>query len=132
MEFEEPYLDVLENIEFAILDVARSDGSVLDMDVMDALETVRRGYAAESSGRTPPGNRLGAQARAVSDAVREMCEFRLGRTAGGDARPLPPQVEPVSVEAILECLKRIEKSVRRWNKTGERRGYIDFVSQYVR
>jgi hypothetical protein len=40
--------------------------------------------------------------------------------------------EPKQVDAIALCLKRILKSVNRWNKSGGQRGYLTFIVQYVR
>ena len=43
-----------------------------------------------------------------------------------------PQMQPKTPEEILACLKRVRTSVKRWHKSGGRRGYLDFVSQYIR
>jgi len=37
----------------------------------------------------------------------------------------------LAVTDLLECLKRIRKSIRRWNREYGRQGYLKFVSQYV-
>jgi hypothetical protein len=40
---------------------------------------------------------------------------------------------PIAVWALVEFLRRIQKSIRLWNKEGGRKGYLDFVSsQYVK
>jgi hypothetical protein len=31
----------------------------------------------------------------------------------------------------VACLRRLRKSVERWNRTGGQRGYLEFVSQFV-
>jgi hypothetical protein len=36
------------------------------------------------------------------------------------------------VDVIIACLKRIRKSVEKWNKQGGRQGYLTFVEQFVR
>ena len=168
MNFEEEYQDVLQNIEFGIISVYRQDSSLLDYDVMDALEALIRHYAAEQSGRNPPAPRLTERAQRVFEAARSMCEFRLGRQnlsgeeaasddggeqdskeggrrkswmdrfrlMGGALRrtdPNPPNLdlEPLTVEEIIKCLKRIQTSVRRWNKQGGRQGYLKFVSEFL-
>ncbi len=33
---------------------------------------------------------------------------------------------------MIACLKRIRSSIQLWNKEGGRRGYLNFVSQFVR
>jgi len=35
------------------------------------------------------------------------------------------------VKEIIACVKRIQKSARRWNKVGGRQGYLQFASDYI-
>ena len=130
MSIEEDYGDVLQNIEFAIVTVYRENRELIDYDVADALEALIRMYRSEQSGREPSPARLAEKPQQVFEATKEMCEFRLGR-ADLDAEEKAPDPQPISVSDLIDCLKRIEKSVRRWTKQGGRRGYLDFVSQYV-
>jgi hypothetical protein len=37
-----------------------------------------------------------------------------------------------TVEEILECLKRIQTSVKKWNKHYGRQGYLTFVEKYIK
>jgi hypothetical protein len=167
MRVEEQYEDVLQNIEFSIINVYRQDPSLLDYDVRDAVEALIRCYEAERSGRQPPALRLHERAQRVFQAAQTMCEFRLGRQQlmTGEAAPEAgheenreqglfgkllkggfftragrektardesvPDIEPISVEEIIKCLKRIQTSIRRWNKQNGRRGYLDFVSEFI-
>jgi hypothetical protein len=41
-------------------------------------------------------------------------------------------MQPKTLDEIVACLKRVRTSVKRWHKSGGRRGYLDFVSQYIR
>ena len=43
-----------------------------------------------------------------------------------------PRPEPVSLDVIVACLKRIRKSIQRWNKEGGRQGYLIFIQRFVR
>lgn len=43
-----------------------------------------------------------------------------------------PITNPTSLDEIIQCLKRILKSVEKWNKHEGIQGYLRFVSQYVR
>ncbi len=67
--------------------------------------------------------------------ARRMCEWRLGRGSVTDepqkAKEIAPD-EAKSVDEILLCLKRILKSVKKWNRDGGRQGYLNFIVQYVR
>lgn len=134
MGMEEKYLDVLQNIEFAIVATYRRHPKMADYEVMRVLEAVIDGYKAETLGRAP---REFAPSEMESDlygAVRDMCQWRLGR--GGrptdEAGRMLPIAEPVTVDTIILCLKQILKSVVRSNKQGGRTGYLDFIVQYVR
>jgi len=69
----------------------------------------------------------------VYEAVQMMCEWRLGKedifqTETGEPGPQP---EPVSIEVIIACLKRIRKSVERWNREGGRQGYLTFIERFI-
>lgn len=46
-EFEEKYLDVLQNIEFGIVSVYRQHPEMLDWDALKAIETLIHEYHAE-------------------------------------------------------------------------------------
>ncbi|HEX6750754.1 MAG TPA: hypothetical protein VF092_25935 [Longimicrobium sp.] len=124
----EQYEDVLQNIEAAIVSVHRRNPALLDYDVDGALEALVGDYSAELRGRTPPERQLTDLRGDVYHAIRAICEWRLGR----DAEGMPSVVDGAkTAEEIVSCLKRIQKSVRRWTKEGGRQGYLRFVSQYV-
>lgn len=131
MGLEDKHLDMLQNIEFAIVSVYREQSSLLDYDVMHALDALIDFYRAESRGHTPKEIRLPATEDLIFQRTKDMCEFRLGRTA---------QVihlqdisgEEKKVDEILACLRKVRKSVDRWNKRGGQQGYLRFVCQYVK
>jgi hypothetical protein len=131
---EEEYMDVLQNIEFGIVSIYRERAEMSDYDVMRTLEALIDSYTAEKIGRPPRDLRLSDLEHHLMDAVRGMCEWRLGRGAlpGGPASSGNAAPEPNTVDEIILCLKRVLKSVRRWNKEGGRQGYLNFVIQYVR
>ena len=63
-----------------------------------------------------------------------MCEWRLGRISVGEneAGEQMAAPEPKRVDEIVLCLKRVLKSVNRWNRSGGQRGYLTFIVQYVK
>jgi hypothetical protein len=98
------------------------------------LEALIEKYAAEKIGRQPRHVLLSEVERALLENVHRMCEWRLDRGTLTDA---PEKVEEMAPEAktiedIILCLKRILKSVKRWNKDGRRQGYLSFITQYVK
>jgi hypothetical protein len=125
--------DVLQNIEFAIVSSYRKDRSLLDLDVLDGLEAVIRRYVAETQGRAQPRTALSAKASDVYAGVGKMCEWRLGRISlgGEDGTPEVKAPEALDLESLLACLKRVRKSVRFWNESAGRQGYLEYVKEFV-
>jgi hypothetical protein len=131
MGLEETHLDVLQNIEFAIVSVYRECSDLLNYDVMRALDGLIDVYRAESRGHTQKTFHLAEKESLVAQRVQDMCEFRLGRkelTGGIQA----PRGESKTAEEIVSCLRKIRKSVDRWNRKGGKQGYLQFISQFVK
>jgi hypothetical protein len=129
MEFEEQYQDVLQNIEFGIVSVYREHPEMADFAAMRALEALIDHYVAQKIGRVPKRTSLDPIEVKIFQRMQSMCDWRLGQASGTENMP---QVNSLSLDEIIQCLKRILKSTHRWNKQGGRRGYLDFVAKYVR
>jgi len=122
MAIEEEYTDVLQNIETAIVSLYRQRRNLLDYDVDEALDALIDDYKAQQQQRAPKPHRFTERPEHVYKAVKQMCEWRLGR------EPLPKrgsagsvaEVAALGAEEIVACLKRIKKSVQRWTKQGGR------------
>ena len=135
ISFEEQYEDVLQNIEFEIISSYRErPEEISDWSVEAALDALIRAYGAEHTGRTLRPARLSEAEQAIYDRVKGMCEWRLGRAQieVEQGSPILPATALNTLDEIVACLKRVRTSVKRWHKSGGRRGYIDFVSRYVR
>jgi hypothetical protein len=134
MAVEEEYLDVLQNIEFAIVSTYHDHPEMLDGHVMWALEKVINSYRAETAGGTPEEFTASAVEADLYRALCNVCQWRLGRLTPQEeeATELGPAPEPKTVDEILLCLKLILKSVNRWNRSGGQRGYLTFIVEYVR
>jgi hypothetical protein len=131
-DFEDQYLDVLQNIEMAILSVYREHNDLLDYDVDKTLNLLWTEYRNENTDRKSTGVKLNANAQLVYDRVKGMCEWRLGRKsipAGEEFVRVKP--EPISVGEIMDCLKRIRKSIDLWTKQGGRQGYLYFIDHNI-
>jgi hypothetical protein len=132
--FEQQYEDVLQNIEFAIVSTYRErPEEISDWSVEAALDALIRAYGAEHTGRTRPSARLSEAEQAIYDRVRLTCEWRLGREQllTEQAPALLSEMAPKTLDEIVACLKRVRTSVKRWHKSGGRRGYLDFVGRFV-
>ena len=131
MVLEEEYLDVLQNIEFAIVSVYRERNDLRDYGVMRALDALIDFYRAEARGHIPKEFHLPEKETLVFQRVQDMCEFRLGReNLGSNVQAI--SIEKKTADEILACLRKIRKSVDRWNKQGGKQGYLQFVSEFVK
>jgi hypothetical protein len=128
---EEEYLDVLQNIEATIVGVYRDHPELADFQVDQALEALGRSYQREKTGGTPvlPKSSL---AQEVYRAVKGMCDWRLGRENLVDEEGQPMGiVEPLSIDDIQACLKRLRRSIETWNKRGGTQGYLNYIRQFI-
>jgi len=125
----EEHQDVLQNIEFAIVSVYKEHPDIVDTAVMRALDTAINYYNAERRGHSPKPVTLSGNALLIFERVKDMCEYRLGHNTSSDQGL--KEIGTVSGEVIVSCLRRIRKSVDRWNNQGGRQGYLKFVSQFV-
>ena len=133
-KIEDDYLDVLQNIEFAIVTIYHQYPEITDYDVESAVNALIREYRAQESGRTVASPKIGSESQSVYDSVKMMCEWRLGKESlvkKGEFAELG-DIAPLTNGEIVGCLKRIRKSIGRWSKEGGRQGYLQFIVQYVR
>jgi hypothetical protein len=130
---EEQSTDVLQNIEFGIVTARRESPDLTDHDVIRVLEALLDEYAAEKIGRAPRPATFSENERRLMERVRAMCDWRLGR----GEKPVSPSLKlpdptPLTIDEMMLCLKRLLRSVQKWNKHYGRRGYLDFIVQYVK
>ena len=137
-DFTEEYQDVLQNIEASILSVFRAHPDMTDTAVMRALDAALIYFNDVRRDHTPKEPRLSGHSELVFNAVKTVCNVRLGRQelkAESEAEAedsLDLSGMEVSPEVILACLRKIRKSVDRWNKQAGRQGYLNFVAQFIR
>ncbi len=134
-KFEDQYLDVLQNIESGIVSAWKKHPEMTDWDAQEAVQGLLRTYQAEGRNRRMPVLRLTPLAQETFDAVKETCEWRMGRREAprviekGQSAIVSTQT--VTLDEMIACLKRIRKSIELWNKESGRRGYLGFISQFV-
>ncbi|MBU2611358.1 MAG: hypothetical protein KJ606_10510 [Chloroflexi bacterium] len=130
---EDRYMDVLQNIEFGIVRVYKKHPEMTDWEALRAIEVLIRTYQEESRGRQLPSIAINPLAQETLSSVKAMTEWRLGREQAVDkkGRPTKLPMEPRTIEEIIACLKRIRRSIEKWNKEGGRQGYLNFIRQFV-
>ena len=134
MGVEDQYTDVLQNMELGVVLTYRDCPNLSDYDVMRSLEALIDAYRAENIGRPPRSFNLSDDEQLLMENVRRMCEWRMGRGDLGDAAAEEEEItpDPKTIDEIVLCLKRIVKSVKTWNASGGRQGYLNFIVQYVK
>ena len=127
MEPHEKNLDVLQNIESAVVQIWRDNPALTNYSVMRAYEAAIAYYGALARQHTPkPVNLTGLDA-ALFEAVKSICELRLGRVA----LPDQPEFPPLPTEDLVACLRKLCKSVDHWTKAGGRQGYLQFIDKFL-
>jgi hypothetical protein len=129
MNSEPRNADVLQNLEFAVIQIWRKHHELSDHVAARAYETAFERYRAEMRGHPPKPCALTGLDREVFDAVVAVCEWRLGRgTSTGTGVESPP---PLPVAELVDCLRELRKSVERHTKHGGRQGYLTFVERFL-
>lgn len=134
MNVEQDHMDILQNIEFAIVSVYKEHPLLVDFDVENALSALISRYFAEATTHELRRANLNERAQLVYERVEAMCEWRLGResSVAEDNKKFKLEAGSVTLDVILACLKHIRKSVQRWNKEGGRQGYLTFIGRFIR
>jgi hypothetical protein len=134
MKWQEENLDVLQNLEFAVVEVWRANPEMTDYVALRAYEAARQYYRAELRGQPPKPPALTGLDAVAFAALKQMCEFRLGRDSGPppasekDTVPVPP----LPLEKLLACLQELAKSAERHTRSGGRQGYLQFIDGFLK
>jgi hypothetical protein len=130
MKLTDENLDVLQNLEFSVVEIWRAHPEMSDYAALNAYEAAFQFYRAEMRGHMPKPHTLTGLEATVFEAVKAMCEFRLGR--GGLPVAGPEKIPPVPLEKIVDCLRELSKSVARHTKQGGRQGYLNFIDRFLK
>jgi hypothetical protein len=123
-------LDLLQNLEFSVVTVWRAHPELTDYAALRAYEAVRQLYRAELRGHVPKPHGLTGLEATAFDALKTMCEFRLGRGTLPGLNEPPPQ-PPVALELLVDCLRELEKYVERHTKAAGKQGYLTFIDGFL-
>jgi hypothetical protein len=133
MSVEEKHLDVLQNMEFAIVQIYRSTTDLIDLEVLNAIESLIRTYNLEVKGGFAASPKVKGISATVTAAVKEVCELRLGRTSADNKwiQSTDEITEAKTVQSIIDCLKRIQSSIKFWTKKEGRQGYLNYINKFI-
>lgn len=122
-------IDILQNLEFSVIEVWRRHPEMSDHVAARVYDTAFEHYRAEARGHQPKPCPLTGLDREVFDAVTAMCEFRLGRAAITTVPDGP--VPPIPVTKLVDCLRELRKSVERRTQLGGHQGYLTFIERFL-
>jgi hypothetical protein len=129
MKWTDDKLDILQNLEFSVAEVWRADPTMSDYSALRAFEAAFQLYKAELRGHAPKPVSVTGLDQQAFEAVKAMCEFRLGR--GRCPTGAPGSITPISLELLVDCLRELAKSVERHTRLGGRQGYLTFIGRFV-
>src|SRR5690242_8591494 len=102
--FEDQYLDVLQNIEWGLLATVKTQPELCDHDMLCVIEHTIAYYKSADKNDFLMGRKLTHSLQEIFQRVSSMCDWRLGaRSMTADNEPLT--CEPISVDELLQCLK---------------------------
>ena len=130
MKIHEKYPDVLQNLEFVVVEIWRRHQEMTDHVASRAYEAAYGLYRAEGRGRTCKLPALVGLDLEAFEAVKAICKFRLGRGSVGNEGM--EAVAPIPPADLCECLNELRKSVERHTKRGGRQGYLTFIDQFLK
>lgn len=132
-QFEEKYNDTLRSMELTLVQQYRLMENLTDWEVKTAVNNLIRHYTAETRRRQPPQLNQDALTQLVFDRLRTTCEGWLGREVLMDEQGGVATLSDNALKGdeVIACLKRIRRSIEMWQKEGGRRGYFEFIDQFL-
>lgn len=133
MQLESDYLDFLQNIEFAVMEVFKENPDMGDPDVQRAYDRLVKFYQRKKKHLPETEVTLSGHARKVFDAAYAVCEWRRkkgpGEPIGLDGYKVIGNDVPIV--AVVRSLEKLHKSVERWHKKDGHSGYLTFISGFI-
>ena len=129
MKWTQDKLDVLENLEFSVVEVWRAHREMTDYSALRAYEAAFQWYRAEMRGHPPKAPEFKGLDAATFESLKAMCEFRVGR--GDCPTDGPERIPPIPIELLVDCLRQLGKSVERHTRQSGRQGYLTFVDGFI-
>ncbi len=119
MSKEAKFENELQELETAIIDVYRNNPDLVDSQVERAISASVYKENSNLKGKQVSPHNLSGLDLVVFENIQEV------------NKALVEQDTEFSPAELVQCLKRIKKSVQRWNRKYGRQGYLNFVNDYV-
>ncbi|MEO8209358.1 MAG: hypothetical protein ABI840_02265 [bacterium] len=130
MSIENKYLDVLQNLEFAIQSVYKTQKDLTDYEVLFAIESLIEFYTAQERKREPRDFKLSENSIKVFAELKSISDFRIGKRKLIED-DVEVNIDFILISELLNCLKKIKNSLNKWTKIYGRQGYLNFVKNYM-
>ena len=130
MNWSDNDIVALEDLEASVAHIWRAHPEMSDYVAQRAYEAAFQFYRAEFRGHTPKPPSLSGLDASTFDAIKAVCEFRLGR--GPSPIEGPREAPPVTVERLVDYLRQLVKSVERHTAIDGRQGYLLFIDHHVK
>ncbi len=142
-------MDTLQNIEFVIVNFDRASEDLTDLEVKDVLEYLIRSFTARANGRSAPFVRFSEAKKELAKGITLIGDLRIGGTTPAietaveiaqdadddemqDGLAIADELlTHITIEEFIECLRRLKRSVELWNATKGRRGYLEYVREFI-
>ncbi len=123
MTIETEYQEILQNIELEIITYYRQEPELIDLEVLTGIEWVTRLYHGEAQGKSLSPRPISGLSAEVANRVKDKCDILKQLSIDGAISTSATPTE------ITDCLKRIQSSIKLWNKQG-RQGYLKYIAQF--
>jgi hypothetical protein len=119
-ELDDTHLFVLQKIESSILGIYETESTLIDYDALNVVEALISYYVASIRNKEPKPHNLTGKTNTLFEGVKNSIENEVIKSD-----------KSISVELIIECLKKIRGSIKFWTKERGRQGYLNYVSQFL-
>ena len=133
MRIEEEFENVMMNIEMQVVGITTKNPKMTDWDVEKVYNALLRKYKAVSQGRGVKEVSFDSPVMDLYLQTEGICDWFVGDAnfQDEDGTDVDLGLEKVAYEDMIACLKRLRKSLKTWTKEGGRKGYINYISQFV-
>lgn len=131
-----PHEDVLFNIEVRVVAYFEKHPELTDYAVDMIYEDLFNHYRAQKDNRTPRPTRLTDLQKDLHQQIKDACDLFINTETieikkGLFGRKGETYLEQKTVGDIMQCLKRLRKSIKLWTKEGGRQGYLQYISEFI-
>jgi hypothetical protein len=123
------HLAVLETLEMNLSEYYAQNPQLIDIDVADAFHALVRHYKLRLENRSFNPN-LKGRSKEVFEMLQTLADIFVSNGLYPVEDSSLETMQHYTLEDMLLCFKRLESSLKFWNKEGGRQGYLNYISQF--